>query len=162
MQSPCAASARPAHGRGAGGGPRIAPAEPGREKRGFAEQQLRRLADCIDRGLDEVRAEQETIRARVADVAAVAATLDPGSGDGTVRQQRFEELADRFKETDDPVRQHMARVMLSFVAGLFVGVGKFEEWTDNLDLERWFRLPKSHERRIHGRRHEAPGNPYSP
>lgn len=47
----------------------------------------------------------------------------------------------------------MGRVMLSFVAGLFVGVGKFEEWTDNLDLERWFRLPKSHERRIHGRRH---------
>ena len=24
---------------------------------------------------------------------------------------------------------------------------------DNLDLERWFRLPKSHERRIHGHRH---------
>jgi hypothetical protein len=47
----------------------------------------------------------------------------------------------------------MARVMLRFVAGLFVGVGKFEEWTDNLNLKRWFRLPKSHERRIHGRRH---------
>ena len=28
-----------------------------------------------------------------------------------------------------------------------------EEIKDNLDLERWFRLPKSHERRIHGRRH---------
>ena len=24
---------------------------------------------------------------------------------------------------------------------------------DNLDLERWFRLPKGHERRIHGHRH---------
>ena len=24
---------------------------------------------------------------------------------------------------------------------------------DNLDLERWFRLPKGHERRIHGRKH---------
>ena len=24
---------------------------------------------------------------------------------------------------------------------------------NNLELERWFRLPKSHERRIHGRRH---------
>ena len=31
--------------------------------------------------------------------------------------------------------------------------GKFEEIKDNLDLERWFRLPKRHERRIHGRRH---------
>jgi len=24
---------------------------------------------------------------------------------------------------------------------------------DNLDLERWFRFPKSHQRRIHGHRH---------
>ena len=43
--------------------------------------------------------------------------------------------------------------MLSFLAGLFVGEGKFEAIKDNLDLERWFRLPKSHERRIHGHRH---------
>lgn len=47
----------------------------------------------------------------------------------------------------------MAQVMLSFVAGLFVGQGIFERLRDNLDLERWFRLPKSHERRIHGHRH---------
>ena len=42
---------------------------------------------------------------------------------------------------------------MSFVAGLFVGEGTFEQIKDNLDLERWFRLPKSHERRIHGHRH---------
>ncbi len=47
----------------------------------------------------------------------------------------------------------MAAVMISFLAGLFVGEGTFEEIRDNLDLERWFRLPKSHERRIHGHRH---------
>src|SRR6185436_4444092 len=44
-------------------------------------------------------------------------------------------------------------VMISFRAGLFVGAGKFEDCNDNLDLERWFRRPKSHERRIHGHRH---------
>ena len=43
--------------------------------------------------------------------------------------------------------------MVSFVAGLFVGAAVFEGLRDNLDLERWFRLPKSHERRIHGHRH---------
>ena len=43
--------------------------------------------------------------------------------------------------------------MGSFEAGLFVGEGMFEQFQDNLDLERWFRLPKSHERRIHGHRH---------
>jgi hypothetical protein len=47
----------------------------------------------------------------------------------------------------------MVRVMMSFLAGLFVGEGRLEQIRDNLDLERWFRLPKSHERRIHGHRH---------
>jgi hypothetical protein len=47
----------------------------------------------------------------------------------------------------------MAVVMTSFLAGLFVGEGTFEEIRDTLDLERWFRLPKGHERRIHGHRH---------
>ena len=47
----------------------------------------------------------------------------------------------------------MAGLMISFLAGLFVGEGKFEGIKDNLDLERWFRLPKGHERRIHGHRH---------
>ena len=83
----------------------------------------------------------------------VAATLDPGSGSCKDRQEKFEELIDRFERNEDPIRQHMATVMISFLAGLFVGEEKFEEIKDNLDLERWFRLPKSHERRIHGHRH---------
>ena len=43
--------------------------------------------------------------------------------------------------------------MFGFLAGLFVGEEEYEAIRDNLDLERWFRLPKSHERRIHGHRH---------
>jgi hypothetical protein len=62
-------------------------------------------------------------------------------------------LIDQFKVSGDPIRVRMATVMLSFLPGLFVGEGTFEEIKDNLDLERWFRLPKSHERRIHGHRH---------
>jgi len=62
-------------------------------------------------------------------------------------------LIHEFKPAEDPIRQHMVKVMIGFLAGLFVGEGKFEEIKDNLDLERWFRLPKSHERRIHGHRH---------
>jgi len=58
-----------------------------------------------------------------------------------------------FERVDDPIHVHMAKVMISFLPGLFVGGAKFEEIRDNLDLERWFRLPKSHERRIHGHRH---------
>jgi hypothetical protein len=86
-------------------------------------------------------------------IEAVAATLEPGTGDCTERQERFEELIDRFEATEDPIRHGMAAVMLSFLDGLFVGEEWFEEVVDNLDLERWFRLPKGHERRIHGHRH---------
>ena len=111
------------------------------------------MADCIDRGLHEVQAEQETIREYVKDIEKVAATLESGEETCADRQEKFEELIDRFERTEDPIRLHMATVMISFLAGLFVGEGKFEEIKDNLDLERWFRLPKSHERRIHGHRH---------
>jgi hypothetical protein len=62
-------------------------------------------------------------------------------------------LIDRFSRKEDPIHRQMAQVMTSFLAGLFVGEGKSEEVRDNLDLERWFRLPKRHERRIHGHRH---------
>jgi hypothetical protein len=62
-------------------------------------------------------------------------------------------VLERFEGAEDPIHQQMAQVMTSFRAGLFVGEGTFEQLRDNLDLERWFRLPKSHERRIHGHRH---------
>jgi hypothetical protein len=62
-------------------------------------------------------------------------------------------LIDRLARTKDPIHRQMVQVMTSFLAGLFVGAGQFEAIRDNLDLERWFRLPKRHERRIHGRRH---------
>jgi hypothetical protein len=86
-------------------------------------------------------------------MAEVAATLEPGTEDVTEREEKFEALIDRFEATEDPIRHGMATVMLSFLAGLFVGEAEYEGVRDNLDLERWFRLPKSHERRIHGRRH---------
>jgi hypothetical protein len=103
--------------------------------------------------LDHVQAEQETIRDDVKDIEKVAATLEPGAESCAHRQEKFEGLIARFERNDEPIGQHMARLMTSSLAGLFVGAGKFEEIKDNLDLERWFRLPKSHERRIHGHRH---------
>jgi hypothetical protein len=122
-------------------------------KGGFAEGQLGRLAACIESGLGEVKEVQETIREYVGVIAEVAATLEPGTEESTDRQEKFEELIDQFEATADPIRHQMATVMTSFAAGLFVGEDEWEEIRDNLDLERWFRLPKSHERRIHGRRH---------
>ena len=97
------------------------------------------------------------IRAYVKDIEKVASTLklgeEPCEQPCADRQEKFERLSEQFERSEDPIHHNMAQVMSSFLAGLFVGQGVFEEIQDNLDLERWFRLPKSHERRIHGHRH---------
>ena len=53
----------------------------------------------------------------------------------------------------DPIARQMARTMAGFAPGLFVGPEDPDLPRDNQDLERWFRQPKGHERRIHGRCH---------
>jgi hypothetical protein len=111
------------------------------------------LAECIDRGLDEVRDEQKALREYVEDLTQIAATLDPKQGRSARRKEKFETLAGRFQGQKDPIHQHFARIRLSFLAGLFVGGAQFAQIRDNLDLERWFRVPKGHERRLHGHRH---------
>jgi hypothetical protein len=85
-------------------------------------------------------------------IQAVADTLDPARGSQEDRRREFEELRQNFSQQPDSLAQHMARLMTSFLVGLFLGPVD-ELPRDNLDLERWFRQPKGHERRIHGRRH---------
>lgn len=100
-----------------------------------------------------VAVEQETIREHVEEVAKIAATLDEKTGTRANRRKRFERLRERLGSSDDAMRVQMAVVMAAFAVGLFAG-GKLQGLPlDNLDLERWFRLPKGHERRINGRRH---------
>jgi len=89
----------------------------------------------------------------VADVWAIQATLEPDGGTGAERQAQFQVLQEQFQQSHDPIRQHRGRVMASFAPGLFVGEEEADLPQDNLDLERWFRQPKGHERRIHGHRH---------
>ena len=114
---------------------------------------MRRLQGCIDRGLQEVAAEQEQIKGYVKEVKRVEATLEPSKGSCEQRKKRFDRLRRRLKRSGDAVRIQMAVVMVAFSAGLFCGPEADQEIRDNLDLERWFRLPKGHQRRIHGRKH---------
>ncbi len=83
----------------------------------------------------------------------VAATLDPQTGRVAQRRVRFALLQERFGSGDTAFHQHVSQLMASWVLGLFVGGNAVDVPWDNLDLERWFRLPKGHERRIHGHRH---------
>jgi hypothetical protein len=102
--------------------------------------------------LTAVKTVQKHIRDHVADIRVVAHTLAPANGSAAERQQRFDDLVEAFAAEPDSVRKHMVKLMTSFRPGLFVG-GDLEGAEDNLELERWFRLPKGHERRIHGHRH---------
>ena len=103
--------------------------------------------------MQEVAEEQQQIQEHVKEVKQVEATLDAGTGSNKQRKRRFQRLRRRLKQSSDPVRQQMAVVMAAFLVGLFAGPKVDQEIQDNLELERWFRLPKGHERRIHGRKH---------
>jgi hypothetical protein len=111
------------------------------------------LAACIDKGLDLVKPQQETIRCHVETIQEVAATLDPAAKTLARRQSDFDAILTRLDGASDPIHEQMAGLMRSFRTGLFAGDDAFDHVHDNLDLERWFRLPKGHERRIHGHRH---------
>ncbi len=111
------------------------------------------MAACIDKGLDLVRPRQETIRCHVETIREVAAALAPAAKTSAQRQSDFDAILARIDGDSDPIYRQMAVLMQSFRAGLFAGDDAFDQIRDNLDLERWFRLPKGHERRIHGHRH---------
>jgi hypothetical protein len=83
----------------------------------------------------------------------VAATLDPAAGRSAARQDDFDAILRRLEDDGDPVHKHMTNSMGSFHTGLFAGGDDLAAVQDNLELERWFRLAKGHERRIHGHRH---------
>jgi hypothetical protein len=103
--------------------------------------------------LEAVATEQQAIRGQVQDLRKIQQTLNPQGGSAAQRQKRYRRLRKRLSKSSDPVRIQMAVVMAAFAVGLFAG-GEVEGLpTDNLDLERWFRLPKGHERRIHGHKH---------
>ena len=113
------------------------------------------MAACIDKGLDLVKPQQETIRCHVETIQEVAAALDPAAKTSARRQSDFDAILTRIDSDSDPIHEQMAGLMRSSRTGLVAGDDAFDHVHDDLDLdlERWFRLPKGHERRIHGHRH---------
>jgi hypothetical protein len=114
---------------------------------------LERLIACIDKGKSLVVETQKQVAAYVEKIQKVDKALDPASGRWAQRKRSFTMLERELLADEDPISQGMGRLMASFKQGLFMGGGRADLPRDNLDLERWFRLPKGHERRIHGRCH---------
>ena len=125
-------------------------------KAGRAHTLLERLATCIDRGLSGVKAQHEQVKEQVKAIQEVAATLDGSAGKLAQRKARYERLRRQYEKQGGEFYAHLSKLMVSFANGLFVAVRARKEEdlpSDNLDLERWFRKPKGHERRIHGHKH---------
>jgi prefoldin subunit 5 len=125
-------------------------------KEGPAHGQLEQLARCIDKGLEAVTAEQQEVQQQVQEIQRVAATLDAASATLEQRKEQYEQLQAEYEEKGGEFYGAMAKLMLAWSLGLFRKV-EFEAGeqgpADNLELERWFRNPKGHERRIHGHKH---------
>ena len=128
----------------------------GRNQPGPAHGQFGRLAGWIDRGLAEARSQQEPVSEQVKEIRAVATTLDARTGTLQERRTRDQRLRRCYQAKRGKFSAHLARMLRDWSKGLFVGVrGKPSQELpeDNLDLERGFRIPKGHARRIHGHRH---------
>jgi hypothetical protein len=114
---------------------------------------LKRLHDCIQRGLSIYHQEKAHIGGYVKDIKQVFETLQPENGTLAERQAQFRQLTTEFAHGADPMKTYMSDIMQSFEEGLFVGSDDHDIPGDNLDLERWIKKPKGHERRIHGHQH---------
>ena len=115
---------------------------------------MKRLAGCIDRGMKVAYAALTQVGHYVQDLRAVNGLLQPSDeAIGEKREGQFVSLRQEWEASVDPMHQQFAKVMSSFEPGLFVGGAGADFPADNVDLERWFKRPKGHERRIHGRRH---------
>src|SRR5262249_44094261 len=83
-------------------------------KPGPAHGQLARLAGCIDRGLAEVKDQQQQISKQVEQIAAVAETLKEEKGPRRQRQARFWKLQRQYNRQGESFAAHLAKVMSSF------------------------------------------------
>lgn len=114
---------------------------------------MRQLATCIDQGLAATKTALDEVARDVAELRLVFSTLDPDTGPRTHRRADFDEILAGYRAAPSSLHDHLAGVMERFAPGLFVDCGRCDLPSDNLDLERWFRLPKGHQRRIHGHAH---------
>jgi hypothetical protein len=111
------------------------------------------LIRCIEKGTAPVQATLDQVASYVVDLRVVYSTLDATTGPRQSRRKDFDEMAGLFRASASSIGIVMAGVMERFAPGLFVKVDNDALPNDNLDLERSFRLPKGHERRIHGHAH---------
>jgi len=114
---------------------------------------LKQLHAYIQRGLARYAEDFCRIACGIGTLSIMWTLLHPKTGTRHSHREEFQQVADRALKNDDPLVQHIGHLMQHFEAGLFCGDETLDIPDDNLDLERWIKGPKGHERRIHGRQH---------
>ena len=85
---------------------------------------MKRLAGCIDRGMEGAREALTQVGHYVQDLRAVDGLLRPSDeAKGEEREAQFVSLREAWQASIDPMHQQFANVMSSFEPGLFVGRG---------------------------------------
>ena len=115
---------------------------------------MKRLAGGLDRGLEGARDALTPGGDSVQDLRAVEGRLTPN--DEATREEREAQCVSRWQEWEarvDPMHQPFAKVMSRVEPGGWVGGEGADCPEDQVDLARWCKRPKGHERRMHGRRH---------
>jgi hypothetical protein len=93
-------------------------------------------------------------RPYVQDLHAVERTLTPSDEvTGHEREAQCVSLRQEGESRADPMQQQLAKVRRSVQSGVFVGGEADDVPEDHVDLARWCKRPKGHERRRQGRRH---------
>jgi len=122
-------------------------------KKGIICEQLNKLKNCIENGLGIYNDDKPYILQCLEEINKIQDTINPKTGPWQQRILTFRKMVFRLRCSNDPIKMKMSKVMRSFFRGLFVGGDNLEMPDDNLDLERWFKTPKGHERRINGHSH---------
>jgi hypothetical protein len=114
---------------------------------------LRRLYRYIQKGLALYHQDSSQIAEYIETITRVWKTLDSSQGKLTERRAQFDRIRTQCAKSHEPINVTMSTVMKNFAPGLFVGSDDEELPGDNLDLERWIKRPKGHERHLHGHEH---------
>ena len=114
---------------------------------------LERLHGYIQHGIARYAEDFCRIAAGMGILHLVWTLLHPRTGPRHDNRDMFQQVAEQALSHPEPLIQHIGQLMQSFETGLFCGDETLDVPEDNLDLERWIKGPKGHERRIHGRQH---------
>lgn len=122
-------------------------------KEGFIGEQMTCLHTCIAQGLEIYQKDRPKILSYELELKRISKMVYSTTAPCKQRMKAFTKILNRLRDNPDPIIVKISKIMKSFSKGLFAGGDNLDIPEDNFELERWFKIPKGHERRINGHQH---------